>query len=631
MAELLPFIYAFAFCQPQGDDFDFITRAMFLFDLPGALYEMGREWLTWSGRYSAHFFFVFFGSAPASQFVNGALCLILASLFAVGGIILGKSVKMKAPFFFGALCLLCLFASHSSLWLFYLYTDALTSGLQGTLFFIFLALLCKMVINPEESRTKKMCILTAIIAIGLYENAAMAVLWTIALTLVLVTRLYKIPIFSTTPFFFKNPAIKPLAQIFIIVVLAVLFSWLAPGNMQRASQRGIEFSQKMTQLALAPEAWWKTICFFFSTPWPLTATCLGVFAALQAKNFKMHRPFLLLFVVLFGFLCFSLSMAFLLALTDTPLDSTKKHIVNISVYAAIAWGFIIFCFCHNFFGRHLSKAPIVWPQWLILSIFFAVVLTTQNFRATAINAVNGEFIAFNSFMQERKAALQTMAATVPTSSRWPAFGLRGELQTGSASRKPKIKSDLPNVALDAWLHPTYPVYSHEAHPANPVNWPNLWAAWSYGVGSISATLPAPQKAINQIHAGTALELTPTGPVAAAWLVDAQGNLGANLSWLGVKFKEPVQKIWILHPNPVSWLRLAPVFCQESLLKNLLGQKIIDLDLTANLAASLMSFSQLQLFLHDNLYILPIGLAQAYPKVIFISMDGRAFYRLNPFL
>ena len=61
VALLLPFAYAFGFLFPRGDDFDEVTRAMFPFDLPGGLYEVAREWLTWSGRYSYLWLAVFVG------------------------------------------------------------------------------------------------------------------------------------------------------------------------------------------------------------------------------------------------------------------------------------------------------------------------------------------------------------------------------------------------------------------------------------------------------------------------------------------------------------------------------------------------------------------------------------------
>lgn len=71
VALLLPFAYAFGFLFPRGDDFDEVTRAMFPFDLPGGLYEVAREWLTWSGRYTYHFLAVFLGKAGKSAPFTG--------------------------------------------------------------------------------------------------------------------------------------------------------------------------------------------------------------------------------------------------------------------------------------------------------------------------------------------------------------------------------------------------------------------------------------------------------------------------------------------------------------------------------------------------------------------------------
>ena len=128
VALLLPFAYAFGFLFPRGDDFDEVTRAMVAFDLPGGLYEVAREWLTWSGRYTYHFLAVFLGKAGEIRPLYGFVCPGVAALFGLGLFGLARVVNIgRGPAAFcGLLGVLMVFAGHQSLPNFYLLTDALT-------------------------------------------------------------------------------------------------------------------------------------------------------------------------------------------------------------------------------------------------------------------------------------------------------------------------------------------------------------------------------------------------------------------------------------------------------------------------------------------------------------------------
>ena len=117
LAPLLPFVYAFGFLFPRGDDFDEVTRAMFLFDLPGGLYEIGREWLTWSGRYTYHFLAVFLGKAGELRPAYGLVCAAVAALYGLavyglaresgGGLMARRDAALCA-----CLAVLALFCCH---------------------------------------------------------------------------------------------------------------------------------------------------------------------------------------------------------------------------------------------------------------------------------------------------------------------------------------------------------------------------------------------------------------------------------------------------------------------------------------------------------------------------------------
>ena len=79
---MLPFFWGFAFVFPQGEDFEYMSRAMCFLDLPGGLYEMGRQWLYTGGRYGLHFLQTFLGRAPESLLLNGAICLLSLAVYA---------------------------------------------------------------------------------------------------------------------------------------------------------------------------------------------------------------------------------------------------------------------------------------------------------------------------------------------------------------------------------------------------------------------------------------------------------------------------------------------------------------------------------------------------------------------
>ncbi|MDO5484557.1 MAG: hypothetical protein Q4F27_06570 [Desulfovibrionaceae bacterium] len=143
---LVPFVCAFAFCVPTGDDFDSATRAMFLFDVPGGFYEIGRAWLNWSGRYTFHFLAVFLGKAVEMRL---AYALVCAAVPFLAGLAIFGLARLAAPglvrrdaVYLGGLAGLTLLACHQHVSTFYMQTDALTMGLQVALTLCFCCLVC---------------------------------------------------------------------------------------------------------------------------------------------------------------------------------------------------------------------------------------------------------------------------------------------------------------------------------------------------------------------------------------------------------------------------------------------------------------------------------------------------------
>jgi hypothetical protein len=82
------------------------------------------------------------------------------------------------------------------------------------------------------------------------------------------------------------------------------------------------------------------------------------------------------------------------------------------------------------------------------------------------------------------AALGATAADDP-----PKFGLRGEICRPDA-RNRRIDPALPQAVVQE-LPPTpvFPIHMGEALPGEAETWPNLWAAWMYGVGSVRSAWP----------------------------------------------------------------------------------------------------------------------------------------------
>ena len=105
-----------------------VVIPMFPFDLPGGLYEVAREWLTWSGRYTYHFLAVFLGKAGEIRPLYGLVCAGVAAQFGLGlfGLARVVSVQRGAAAFCGLLGVLVVLAGHQSLPNFYLLTDVLT-------------------------------------------------------------------------------------------------------------------------------------------------------------------------------------------------------------------------------------------------------------------------------------------------------------------------------------------------------------------------------------------------------------------------------------------------------------------------------------------------------------------------
>lgn len=621
---LAPFLYAYGFCFPRGDDFDEYTRAMFLFDVPGAFYELAREWLTWSGRYVYHFLAVLLAKVVDSRILYGLTCFFAAMVYAWGAYILAACVTQKkgAKLFFCALVLVCLYCGNPTIYNYYLYMDALSSGLQGGLFLLFCAFLCRMEKHDPGISAKdwRCCLISGIAAIGTYESSALAVVCTSASMLI-----YKV--IGTRGQLKGMPAsssVKSLWRLFLWLCVATCLSFAAPGNFARSSIRGVDTARKLEQLGSLFNDWFNSISQISLSSLAILVFCSAIFLA-SFGECKNKRPMAAIFCAILFFFLFTLSTAALLAMSDTPLGGEFKHTWNMAAICAVPWGLMI---------HILARSGKFFCQWrypvriFAIAAIFLVAFHSTNFQNTAINSANGAMVMLARFMEVRIDALKEIAAK--NAGKRPDFGLLGEIRTPDA-RRPQIVSALGNASLDAWSNTVFPVYMHEAHPQNPQNWPNLWAAWFYGTGSVHATLPPlPYDAISgsdNLELAVGNELKSLG-MDRIWLAKAAGNLGRAMWWLVVKGEKPAH-ISILLPSWPCISRLAPLHLQQMWLNRILAERTLEPSFSTLLGTIKINAPQ-GIPAKDGIFGVPLDIyGPLKPKVIFLSVNGSAYYRAEP--
>lgn len=649
---LVPFLYAFGFCFPRGDDFDEITRAMFLFDLPGAIYEAIREWLTWSGRYTYHFMAVFFAKAAESRILYGIVCALITLLYAIGVYAitrLNPAISRSRALFGAALTLLAIFAAYQYLEVFYLLTDALTSGLQGAAFIIFLAAAChlweKAAHNAADTiKLYRLSLLTGILAIGVYEHSALAVLW-MAIFMVFLSFLadyqerrdnfrvtHVLSILGARTRIF----LKLLARL----TIGILFSFLAPGNFRRSSSRGVDLDRQLLQLGDLWRDWSGTITDFAFSPWPLFAASLAIVYTCFLKNYCLSKrntlyAFCGLLVV---YTAFSLSLIILHALGDMPFSISMKFAASLEFYTAIAFAAGL-CFLIKILPYSLLTKYLMTRRTVITAV--SVVLLTaalsQNFQRTAINSVNGQMLMEALFMEKRLTYLKSMAVT---SSHTPPFGLLGEIMDpGARSRTPAPA--LATITVCARLLPVFPIATFQEISDSPGGWPNRWLSHLYRTGGIRALTPQPQEPVNAVLNGNAPELAVDTALSQygiihAWRVDSAGqNVTFALNWLIMESSRPLPPLLrILRPNPLASERLAPMWLQEQWLQDMLEESEIEESKKAALAAASLT---LETGKHKtgSFYAFPLGMSlpqnTSWPAAIFASFDGNWYHKLVPYI
>ncbi len=624
---LLPFIYALGFCFPRGDDFDEACRAMFIFDLPGGIYEIAREWLTWSGRYTYHFLAVFLGKAAHIRAANGLLCALVMFLYFLSlyGLARLENCDRAKALFFAIFALFAILGCWQPLTDFYLFTDVLTICLQGAASLAFFYGLINLWQNVETSSSKnafRFALASGLIAIGIYEHSALAVIF--AAFLAWLTSLY----YKRKPQIFLN--------LYWCLLAALLFSFLAPGNFHRQAVRNASAGLKGII-----DDWIFGLENFVHSPWLVSGICLGLVLVClkpKSKTSPSHGNLVAAFAVFILACIFSLAFAALHAQSDFTLQSHGKFISSLSLYLALAVGLII----------TLLSSPM--PQFtqpgklqkiiLVLAVICVTgkCLEGNNFRLAAINAANGELLVYGDFMETRINYLQKLGESAEEKNAAPKFGLAGELFRPE-SRKPWLDPALPHGIVCSFAENAFPDFRHEDLQKEPASWPNKWAAWLYGLSGISCKKPDPAAAFAEIQNGLELAvpkiLKENGLEDAKRLETAGHNPTFDITWLVLTFVDNVPEyIYILRPNPISVKRLLPLGLQKFLLDSLLQKEDCAYELFEKLCATQLIFEKKH-WQNGKKVALPLIMAKneagIWPQIIFLGLDEKKYYRLTPWL
>ena len=674
LALLLPFAYAFGFLFPRGDDFDEVTRAMFPFDLPGGLYEIVREWLTWSGRYTYHFLAVFLGKAGDIRPLYGLVCAGVAALFGLGMFGLARVVQVKrgAAVFCGLLTVVVVLAGHQSLPNFYLLTDALTMGLLQSMTLIFLWALCRLWHAPsaQARRVRWHAVIVGVLTVGVFEHSALAALaaCTVAVLLALVERFgarETEPDAAQT----ARTRLRHMCIVWLWVLGAVLFSFLAPGNQVRRAARHIDTAVQMRQLAAAFDEWQQVAFWIFDGLWPWAVLLL----VLLLRGLRGHSPLLpraqaarngllLACLALAAYLALSALLTVLHALSDVTISSTSKLPAGLAVFAAYALGFALWGVLNACpaVERALARLP---RQGLMLALLIPllVMLTgSANWRSTFANAANGSMVQLALQLQERYDTLNAIGKNAQPKDAPPRFGLLGEIYRPGA-RKRAIDASLPQPVVQRTIPDiVFPVQMGEALPPQPDSWPNLWVAWMFGLGSVHSAQPLAGAAVAallappEISAQKPVQLAASAPlrtagVDGAWLVRANGapapdqlataSTFSNL-WLVLHGQDltQIKRIAVLRICKEDWRRLMPVFLQQQTAELALtlpqlptstanGHTDVYAKVVAALAGEMLQFEAAG-WTHGEYVAVPVCPSVSTPLGLFVGVNDGPMFRLG---
>lgn len=591
---LLPFFWGLAFLYPRGDDFDYAARAMFFLDVPGGILESVREWLFQSGSYTYHFLAVLLGKGGIWPLLSALVCAAVLAVHVLAGYVLARALGGSRSWaaLWGGFALFCLLACHQGLYLFYRQTGALSVGLQSGAGLLFAALLCRLWrAHPAEAvprsgvrhgalRTqqglrgfwrrcaaptvwaaapRRYAVLAGILAIGVYEQAALAVCLAAAVAALLAWRC-------------RHPLARDFTRVIAWMLVALVLSFLAPGNIVSRAVRHVDTAVLWQNLASLPADWLHTAFWCFSFPWLLAVTALTLLlprpAREEREKIPSPYPWLCLAAPLV-YVLFTLSVALLHAGTSASITAAPRYAAGMAPYGAFVLGVALYPFVGWLVRRLQGMAHARDMRlWLILLPAVLLLCGNGNWRLTAVNACNGAFADIADRLSLRYACLEAEGRVTMADEPAFRFGLLGEL-TRPARSENAVDARLPGMAVRRLDYGVFPVHMEESLPQESVVWPNLRVAWLYGLGSVrsasgnaaAAGAAALQPSARPLFLSPQLEELG---IRSAWLAGTQGeNITFAEIWLVLRCSAPLPETWcIWRQSPVDMRRLPPLPLQR---------------------------------------------------------------------
>lgn len=480
---MLPFFWGFAFVFPQGEDFEYMSRAMFFLDLPGGLYEMVRQWLSSSGRYGLNFLQTFLGRAPESLLLNGAICLLSLSSYglAVYGLarVAAPAMPHRLGLFCGLLTMLGLCACHPQAHHFYNLTRNLSLVLPGGLWLGFLLTICRLWLADSFARARRcrQAMLVAALTVGLGEMSAHATL-VLALGAWLLAALH------------RHPVRRELLRVVLVAAVCTFIVFVSPGRW--ATQAAHPLPEAWADFQ---RDWWQALAGLRSPLWCVPVVMLALLLPHAqgegriggqplAPDIPLLRPGWLTLFALTGFLLVSLSMTALHAAGDAFSLADERLSAVLAVYGAVTLTLALYPWLGRWNVRLLRHGRRL---GLLLTAALLVLCLTPNWRSAAGYAAAGDWVVSGDSIQERYNWLWDLGQAYTPLDAPMRLGLLGQYNYPDSPRL-TVNPDLPQVVVRALPEEAPPVLVGESLQQAPQDYPNPWVAWFFGLGSVQ--LPA---------------------------------------------------------------------------------------------------------------------------------------------
>lgn len=648
---MLPFFWGFAFVFPQGEDFEYMSRAMCFLDLPGGLYEMGRQWLHSGGRYGLHFLQTFLGRAPESLLLNGAICLLSLGSYglAVYGLtrLAAPAIPHRLGLFCGLLTMLGLCACHPQAHHIYALTQNLSLILPGGLWLCFLLTVCRLWLADPFARRRRcrQAMFVAFLTVGLGEMSAHAAL-ALALGAWLLAALH------------RHPVRRELLRVLFVTLACTVIVFASPGRW--ATQAAHPLPEVWSDFE---RDWLRSLSGLWTSLWCVPVLALALLLPHAQGEGRIGgqplspdipplRPGWLTVLALTGFLLVSLSMTALHAAGDAFSLADERLSAVLAIYGAATLTLALYPWLGAWNLRLLRHGGRL---ALLLTAALLTLCLTFNWRTAAEHAAAGDWIIGGDNIQERYNWLWDLGKAYTPLDAPMRLGLAG-LYNYPDSPRLTVDAHLPQVTVRALSETAAPVLAGESLRHAPQHWPNPWVAWFFGLGSVRMAYAHWQESwkeplrqfsrgeISAVRAGSPLILRVPDALRQrgldnAWLAASPADPNTTFSqiWLVLDSAAPLPadvalslEIWRL--NPIDARRMLPIPAQIVLVRELLAQESQERErqgLWLHLAASRMPVVRALLDGDSGrtVYAVPLGLTPRHMDKlpgIMLTLDGQTY-------